>query len=196
MEDVFNMYINTGRDSPNPRLIALDKNSGEVVFDVSTAIDGRAGLGHSAAPLAVKDKILIGSTGRNESGRGYVTAFAADTGKFLWRFSVVPEPGQPGSETWADPRTIPFGAEQRDAVQALPATPHLGIELPDQLRPFVPDVEFPVLLVLVPHIHEAVLDQRREILVALSFIPSFFEIKESARREFLSKRIGGAFFEA
>jgi alcohol dehydrogenase (cytochrome c) len=104
-----NMYINTGRDSPNPRLIALDKNSGEVVFDVSTAIDGRAGLGHSAAPLAVKDKILIGSTGRNESGRGYVTAFAADTGKFLWRFSVVPEPGQPGSETWADPRTIPFG---------------------------------------------------------------------------------------
>jgi hypothetical protein len=29
-----------------------------------------------------------------------------------------------------------------------------------------------------------------------SFIPSFFEIKESARREFLSKRIGGAFFEA
>jgi len=31
-------------------------------------------------------------------------------------------------------------------------------------------------------------------LVATSFIPSFFEIKESARREFLSKRIGGAFF--
>jgi hypothetical protein len=29
-----------------------------------------------------------------------------------------------------------------------------------------------------------------------SFIPSFFEIKESAGREFLSKRIGGAFFEA
>ena len=38
-----------------------------------------------------------------------MTAYAADTGKFLWRFSVVPEPGQPGSETWADPRTIPFG---------------------------------------------------------------------------------------
>ncbi len=104
-----NLYINTGRDSPNPRLIALDKNSGQVVFDVSTAIDGRAGTGHSAAPLAVKDKILIGSTGRDESGRGYVSAYSADTGKFLWRFSVVPEPGEPGSETWADPRTIAFG---------------------------------------------------------------------------------------
>ena len=104
-----NLYINTGRDSPNPRLIALDKNSGQVVFDVSTAINGRAGSGHSAAPLAVKDKILIGSTGRDESGRGYVSAYSADTGKFLWRFSVVPEPGEPGSETWADPRTIAFG---------------------------------------------------------------------------------------
>jgi alcohol dehydrogenase (cytochrome c) len=104
-----NVYINTGRDGPTPRLIAVDKNSGETVFDVNTAIDGLAGSGHSAAPLAVKDKILVGSTGRNESGRGYVTAYSADTGKFLWRFSVVPEPGQPGSETWADPRTIPFG---------------------------------------------------------------------------------------
>ena len=104
-----NLYINTGRDSPNPRLIALDKNSGQVVFDVSTAIDGRAGSGASAAPLAVKDKILVGTTGRDESGRGYVSAYSADTGKLLWRFSVVPEPGEPGSETWADPRTIPFG---------------------------------------------------------------------------------------
>jgi alcohol dehydrogenase (cytochrome c) len=104
-----NVYLNTGRDGPNPRLIALDKNSGEVVFDVGTAVEGMAAQGHSAAPLAVKDKILIGTTGRNETGRGYVSAYSADTGKLLWRFSVVPDPGQPGSETWADPRTIPSG---------------------------------------------------------------------------------------
>src|SRR6266853_3194997 len=93
-----NLYLNTGRDSPNPRLIALDKNSGEVVFDVSTAVEGVANTGHSSAPLAVKDKILIGSTGRSESGRGYVAAYAADTGKFLWRFSVVAEPCKTRSE--------------------------------------------------------------------------------------------------
>src|SRR6266446_2885217 len=78
-------------------------------FDVKTAIDGLAGSGHSAAPLAVKDKILVGSTGRNESGRGYVTAYSADTGKMLWKFLVVPEAGQPGSETWADPRALAYG---------------------------------------------------------------------------------------
>ena len=80
-----------------------------MVFDVGTAVEGVANTGHSSAPLAVKDKILIGSTGRSESGRGFIAAYSADTGKFLWRFSVIPEPGQPGSETWVDPRTAPTG---------------------------------------------------------------------------------------
>jgi alcohol dehydrogenase (cytochrome c) len=105
-----NVYLNTGKDAPNPRLIALDKNSGEVVFDVATTNpDVLPNQGHSAAPLAVKDKILIGSSNRGENGRGYVAAYSADTGKLLWRFLVVPDPGKPGSESWADPRTIPTG---------------------------------------------------------------------------------------
>jgi alcohol dehydrogenase (cytochrome c) len=105
-----NVYFNTGSDSPNPRLIALDKNSGEVVFDVSTTDPDLApNQGHSAAPLAVKDKILIGQANRGENGRGFVAAYSADTGKLLWRFLVVPEPGKPGSESWADKRTIATG---------------------------------------------------------------------------------------
>src|ERR1700693_953581 len=105
-----NMYVNTGKDAPNPRLIAIDKNSGEVVFDVpTTAAEVAPNQGHSSAPLAVKDKVLIGSSNRGENGRGYVAAYSADTGKLLWRFLVVPDPGQPGSETWADKRTIPTG---------------------------------------------------------------------------------------
>ena len=84
-----NMYINTNRGGPNPRLIAVDKDL-EVVFNVNTGAGLPAGSGHSSAPLAVKDKILVGSTGQSENGRGYVTAYAADTGKFLWRFSAFP----------------------------------------------------------------------------------------------------------
>jgi DMSO/TMAO reductase YedYZ molybdopterin-dependent catalytic subunit len=41
-----------------------------------------------------------------------------------------------------------------------------------------------------------IMAQNETMAYTISFIPSFFEIKESARREFLSKRIGGAFFEA
>jgi alcohol dehydrogenase (cytochrome c) len=105
-----NMYFNTGNDSPNPRLVALDKNSGEVVFDVPTTTpDVVPNQGHSAAPLAVKNMIIIGQANSGENGRGYVAAYTADTGKLLWRFLTVPNPGDPGSETWADPRTIPTG---------------------------------------------------------------------------------------
>ena len=105
-----NMYLNTGSDSPNPRLIAIDKNSGEVVFDVATTVPELApNQGHSAAPLAVKNMIIIGQSNRGENGRGYVAAYTADTGKLLWRFLTVPDPGQPGSETWADKRTIATG---------------------------------------------------------------------------------------
>jgi len=105
-----NMYFNTGSDSPNPRLVAIDKNSGEVVFDVNTtAPEVAPNQGHSAAPLAVKNMIIVGQSNKAENGRGYVAAYTADTGKLLWRFLTVPDPGQPGSETWADKRTIPTG---------------------------------------------------------------------------------------
>ena len=63
----------------------------------------------TSAPLAVKDKIIVGASPRNEIGRGYVAAYSAKDGKLLWKFLVVPEPGQPGSETWIDKRTIPTG---------------------------------------------------------------------------------------
>ena len=38
-----NMYFTTNNDTPTPRLVALDKNSGQVVFDVNTTdSDSRA----------------------------------------------------------------------------------------------------------------------------------------------------------
>jgi alcohol dehydrogenase (cytochrome c) len=104
-----NLYFNTASDTQNPRLIALDKNSGEVVFDVSLSIPEAPNQGSSSAPLAVKDKIIVGASPRNEIGRGYVAAYSAKDGKLLWKFLVVPDAGQPGSETWVDKRTIPTG---------------------------------------------------------------------------------------
>jgi alcohol dehydrogenase (cytochrome c) len=104
-----NLYYNVGSENANPRLVALDKNSGEVVFETSTNIPEAPNQGSVSAPLAVKDKIIIGTAGKNETGRGVVAAYSADAGKLLWKFMVVPEPGQPGAETWADPRTMAFG---------------------------------------------------------------------------------------
>ena len=58
------------------------------------------GEGFIAAPLVIDDKILVGQSYGDWATRGWVAALNAETGDELWRFYTVPEPGQPGSETW------------------------------------------------------------------------------------------------
>ena len=56
----------------------------------------------TAAPLAVKDKIIVGAAGGDRGVRDWIAALDAATGKLLWRKYVIPAPGEPGSETWKD----------------------------------------------------------------------------------------------
>jgi glucose dehydrogenase len=88
-----NLYYNVGSENANPRLVALDKNSGEVVFETSTNIPEAPNQGSVSAPLAVKDKIIIGTAGKNETGRGVVAAYSADAGKLRSRASPARRPG-------------------------------------------------------------------------------------------------------
>ena len=80
------------------RLVAIDKTTGEEIWDVDTWIP--AGLGRfniTGAPRAAAGKVYIGQ-GSSESGRrrGYVTAYNADTGEVDWRFFLVPgDPSKP-----------------------------------------------------------------------------------------------------
>jgi alcohol dehydrogenase (cytochrome c) len=80
-------------------LIALDAKTGHVVWDVA-AVDYKKGYTFTVAPLAVKNVIIISPAGGEYGIRGFVDAYDADTGQRKWRFNTVPEPGQPGSETW------------------------------------------------------------------------------------------------
>ena len=80
------------------RLIAVNKESGEEVWDVDTWIpEGLGRFNITGAPRAAAGKVYIGQ-GSGESGhrRGYVTAYDADTGEVSWRFFLVPgDPSQP-----------------------------------------------------------------------------------------------------
>ena len=80
------------------RLIAVDANTGEEVWDVDTWIpEGLGRFNITGAPRAAAGKVFIGQ-GSGESGhrRGYVTAYDADTGGVAWRFFLVPgDPGKP-----------------------------------------------------------------------------------------------------
>lgn len=80
-------------------LIALDAKTGRVLWDVVVA-DYQTGHSITVAPLAVKDKVMVGISGGEYGIRGFVDAYEAKTGKRVWRFWTVPGPGEPGHSTW------------------------------------------------------------------------------------------------
>lgn len=82
------------------RLVALDAKTGAVIWDVEVA-DYRAGYSITVAPLAVKDKIIVGIAGGEFGIRGFLDAYDAESGERLWRFYTIPGPGETGHETWS-----------------------------------------------------------------------------------------------
>lgn len=86
--------------SIDAHLIALDAKTGKVRWDVALA-DYKVGYSSTGAPLAVKDKIITGMAGGEYGTRGFIDAYDAKTGKRVWRFRTIPEPGEPGNDTWA-----------------------------------------------------------------------------------------------
>ena len=97
------------------RVIALDRDSGEVAWEVQGAApqDPATGTpskvqGFSAAPLAVKTRggrelVLAGeSTGGSMGTRSWIGAWDVNTGRLAWRTFTIPAPGEAGHETWKD----------------------------------------------------------------------------------------------
>ena len=81
-------------------LLAFDRSTGAIVWDV-TMEDFRVGYASTIAPLAVGDKIVVGVAGGEFGIRGFIDAYAANTGARAWRFYTIPGPGEPGNDTWA-----------------------------------------------------------------------------------------------
>jgi quinoprotein glucose dehydrogenase len=102
------------------RLLALDAKTGHPVaaFGRSGAVDLKADLdpgmdlttapiGLHATPIVAGNVVIVGAafeTGANPRSRrnvkGAVRGFDVRTGKRLWIFKTIPEPGEVGHETW------------------------------------------------------------------------------------------------
>jgi alcohol dehydrogenase (cytochrome c) len=86
-------------ETDNAHLLCLDARSGHLLWDVPYA-EGNKNYGATSAPLVVKDKVLVGTSGGDDGVRGFVAAYDAETGKQAWRFWTIPGPGEPGSSSW------------------------------------------------------------------------------------------------
>jgi len=107
-----NIYVSTN----DMRLIALNKDNGQVVWEVDakaptdpvTGTPSPKTQSITGAPIAVKTKsgkelILQGESSGGQLGtRSWVAAWDAKTGALAWRTFTIPAPGEPGSETWKD----------------------------------------------------------------------------------------------
>ncbi|HEY2822997.1 MAG TPA: PQQ-binding-like beta-propeller repeat protein [Candidatus Acidoferrum sp.] len=87
-------------ETDNAHLLCLDARSGHLLWDVAYAPQGNKNYGATSAPLVVKDKVVVGTSGGDDGVRGFVVAFNAETGKEAWRFWTIPAPGEPGNESW------------------------------------------------------------------------------------------------
>jgi quinoprotein glucose dehydrogenase len=107
-----------------------------------TGADGTVGidpaLGQIAAscpPIIVNDVIIVGNSHihgyypiRLRNLPSWIRGFDIRTGKQLWKFNLVPEPGEPGAETWLNgtkPGTP--GVGKVDAWATYSADPELGV---------------------------------------------------------------------
>lgn len=86
-------------ETDNAHLLCLDARSGNQIWDIAYA-DWNKNYGATSAPLVVKDKILVGTSGGDDGVRGFIAAYDAQTGTLAWRFWTIPGPGEPGSNSW------------------------------------------------------------------------------------------------
>jgi len=114
--------------TPGYYLVALDAETGRPLpyFGLNGIIDLHLGLGNyavdpdrgvlesgditsSSAPLVINGVVVVGNShdrgyypSKKENVPGHVRGYDAKTGTMLWRFNVVPQPGEPGHDTWED----------------------------------------------------------------------------------------------
>lgn len=97
------------RGTPDGYLIALDAKTGKEAW-VRQAVDSAGGYFFSMPPLIYDDLVLIGPAGSEFASKGWVGAFKLSDGEPVWKFNNVPDPGEPGAETWGpDPSVLKHG---------------------------------------------------------------------------------------
>src|ERR1700730_7146777 len=90
-------FVITAANSPG-RVIATDKETGKVAWE--TTFPDIASVVITTAPLAIKDKIIVGAANSGAGIRDWIAALDAANGQRVWLKYAVPAPGEPGGETW------------------------------------------------------------------------------------------------
>jgi acido-empty-quinoprotein group A len=95
-------------ETPDNHLISLDKNTGKLRWAVEVA-DLALEYFSTSSPLIINNHVLVGVGGDSLDVPGYLEARDPETGAVQWRFNTEPRPGEPGSETWPNAKSMEHG---------------------------------------------------------------------------------------
>ena len=96
------------RASSDGYLMALDAEDGRLLWARLVA-DATQGETFTMAPLLFDNLILIGPAVSEFAIKGWVGAFSVTSGERVWRFNIIPAKGEPGFDTWSQPKGFPVG---------------------------------------------------------------------------------------
>jgi alcohol dehydrogenase (cytochrome c) len=80
-------------------VVALDEKTGKELWKTAI-IDYTGGSVITSPPTIVKNLVITGYGGGEYGVRGSIVALDQKTGKEVWRTQTVPQPGEPGGDTW------------------------------------------------------------------------------------------------
>ena len=95
------LIIDTANDG---YVYALDAVTGELVWETQIVDYEVDPARHSTGPIVAAGRVISGRSCRPHRGPEacFIAAHDATTGEELWRRPLIPQPGEPGNETWGD----------------------------------------------------------------------------------------------
>ncbi|MBV9267302.1 MAG: acido-empty-quinoprotein group A [Acidobacteriaceae bacterium] len=98
------LYMGT----PDAHVICLNARDGKQIWDVTVA-DVAFGYYLSVAPLLVKNKIVIGTSGDQTDVPHFIEALSPDDGSVIWRFNTLPPSDTAEAKTWPNADSLAHG---------------------------------------------------------------------------------------
>ncbi len=96
------------RGTADGYLIALDMADGSLKWSQPIA-SAAGGQYFSMPPMIYGDLIIAGPSGADFGAKNWIGAFKLASGEPVWKFNLVPDPGEPGADTWESPEALKHG---------------------------------------------------------------------------------------
>ena len=95
-------------ETPDCQLISLNMKDGKKRWSAEIC-DGKQHYFASAAPVIIRNHVIVGVSGDDLDVPGYLESRDPETGQVQWRWNTEPKKGEPGSETWPNEEAMSHG---------------------------------------------------------------------------------------